>query len=62
MEKKYDKLALFQSKNGAIQLKSDYKNDTIWASKKQISELFKIDRSIVSRHINNIFKDEELDK
>lgn len=62
MKKKDGKLALFQSENGAIQLKTDYKNDTIWASKKQISELFNIDRSVVSRHINNIFKDEELDK
>lgn len=43
MEKKDDKLALSKSKNGAIQLKADFKDDTIWASKKQISELYKID-------------------
>lgn len=62
MVNKDEKLALFQSKNGEIHLKTDYLNETIWASKKQISNLFDIDRSVVSRHINNIFKEEELDK
>ena len=37
-------------------------HETIWANQKQIAQLFEIDRTVVSRHIKNIFKDEELDK
>ena len=56
------KLAIYQAKNGAIELNFDEKEQTIWANKKHISEIFGIDRSVVSRHIKNIFKDDELDK
>lgn len=59
---KIENLAIYQAKNGSIKLKADTKNDTVWAAKKQIAELFNIDRSVVSRHIKNIFKDKELDE
>jgi death-on-curing family protein len=62
MEKNNNQVAVFQAKNGSIQLKTDIKNDTVWASKKQIAELFDIDRSVVSRHIKNIFNDAELNE
>lgn len=56
------KLSIFQAKNGAIELKLDSTQETFWASQKQIAEVFGVDRTVVTRHINNIFKDEELDK
>jgi len=56
------KLAIYQAQNGAIELNFDEKEQTIWANKKHISEIFGIDRSVVSRHIKNIFKDDELDR
>ena len=56
------KLAIYQAKNGAIELRKDAKTDTIWASKKQIASIFSVDRSVVSRHIKNIFQDKELDQ
>ncbi|MDD4352065.1 MAG: virulence protein RhuM/Fic/DOC family protein [Candidatus Gracilibacteria bacterium] len=55
-------LAIYQAKNGAIELRSDAKNETIWANQKDIAEIFGVDRSVVSRHIQNIFKDSELDQ
>lgn len=54
------KAAIYQSANGAIQLKADIQQDTIWASLLQIAELFDTDKSGISRHINNIYKSEEL--
>ncbi|MEX0595123.1 MAG: virulence protein RhuM/Fic/DOC family protein [Candidatus Paceibacterota bacterium] len=53
---------IYQAKNGAIELKGDWTQDTIWASQAQIADLFQVDQSVVSRHINNIFKDYEVDK
>lgn len=53
---------IYQAKNGAIELKGDWTQDTIWASQAQITDLFQVDQSVVSRHIKNIFKDYEVDK
>lgn len=53
---------IYQAKNGAIELKGDLTQDTIWASQAQITDLFQVDQSVVSRHIKNIFKDYEVDK
>lgn len=36
------------------------KDETIWATQKAIAQLFGIDKSGVSRHINNIYQDNEL--
>ena len=53
---------IYQAKNGAIELKGDWTQDTIWASLDQISSVFGRDKSVISRHIKNIYKDEELEK
>ncbi len=37
-------------------------NETVWLSQKQMAELFNKDRRTITRHIQNIFKSEELDK
>ena len=38
------------------------KDETVWLSLEQMAELFSRDRTVIVRHINNIFKDNELDK
>jgi len=50
--------------NGEVEIKVslDNKSETIWANVKEIAQIFKVDRSVVSRHIKNIFKDGELDE
>lgn len=53
---------VYQGKNGEIALKGDLKKETFWASQAQIADLFGVDRSVVTRHIKNIFSDKELDK
>ena len=53
---------IFQTNNGSLELKTDSDIETIWANLDQISQLFNRDKSVISRHIKNIFKEEELDK
>lgn len=36
--------------------------DTVWLSKEDISALFDRDRSVITKHINNIYKEGELDR
>lgn len=54
------KLAIYQAENGAIELPVDAASETIWATQKQIAEVFGIDRTRVTRHINNILTDGEV--
>ncbi len=54
---------LYQAKSGGIEFCRDFENDnTIWGTQKQIVELFGVDRTIVTKHIRNIFKNRELNK
>ena len=50
--------------NGDLQLDVTVSpdNETVWLSQKQMAELFNKDRRTITRHIQNIFKSEELDK
>ena len=61
MEKIHADLVIYQSENGAIEFREDLNEDNIvWGSLNQISNLFDKDKSVVSRHINNIYKQDEL--
>jgi prophage maintenance system killer protein/prophage antirepressor-like protein len=60
--KKEKRIAIYQTKNGAIELKTDISSETIWATQNQIAQLFEVDQSVVSRHIKNIFNWKEIDR
>ena len=62
LKKNLDIIVVFQAANGAIELKWDMKKDTVWANLDQIANMFDRDKSVISRHIKNILKDEELIK
>lgn len=53
---------IYQAKNGAIALKTDASAKTIWANQKDLSAIFDTERSVITKHIKNIFKDGEVDK
>jgi hypothetical protein len=57
-----NKVILYANKSGNIELRADTKNDTLWTTQAQIAQLFEIDRSVVTKHVNNILKDKELDR
>mgnify|MGYP002662061810 FL=1 len=56
------KIVIYEDANGEIKLDVSLENDTLWLSQKQLEVLFDRDKSVISRHIKNIFKDEELNK
>ncbi|MEF3691752.1 MAG: hypothetical protein V3574_01680 [Candidatus Moraniibacteriota bacterium] len=60
--KEQKNIIIYQVKSGAIKLQGDFKHENIWATQKQIGEIFGIDRTVVTKHIKNIFKDNELDR
>ncbi len=48
--------------DGELELNVSVENETVWLSQSQLCELFGRDKSVVSRHIRNIFSDSELEK
>jgi hypothetical protein len=61
-EKTKDKIVIYQTKSGSIELKTDISKETIWANLNQIAHLFSVQKSAVSKHIKNIFETGELAK
>jgi prophage maintenance system killer protein len=57
-----NKSIIYQAKNGAIELRGDFTRETIWATQVQIADLFNIERSVVTKHINNVIKTGEIDQ
>ncbi|MDX4071249.1 RhuM family protein [Aliarcobacter skirrowii] len=48
--------------DGELELKVSVDSETIWLTQKQIAEVFDKNQSVISRHINNIFNDKEVDE
>lgn len=57
-----NEVLLYTDENGNVSLDVSLENETVWLSQKQMVELFGRDKSVISRHIKNIFKDQELDE
>ncbi|MCC8060087.1 MAG: virulence RhuM family protein [Clostridiales bacterium] len=55
-----NEVVIYESSDGAVKLpiRVDYGEETVWLTQAQISDLFERDTSVISRHINNVFKEE----
>ncbi len=60
MEQKKNEVVLFETEDKSIVLNVPIQEETVWLNQAQMAELFQRDVSVVSRHIRNIFKEEEL--
>lgn len=56
-----DKVIIYQTPDGQTQLDVRLEKETVWLTQAQMAELFQTDRTSIVRHINNIYKSEELD-
>lgn len=52
---------IYQGKDGGIELKGDITKETVWATQAQIAEVFGIERSVITKHLRNIYKEGELE-
>ena len=55
-------IIIYQTEDGKTKIEVTMEGETVWLSQSHMCELFQRDKSVVSRHINNIFKEGELDK
>ena len=55
-------IRIYQAEDGKTEINVQLDNETVWLSLKQMVDLFERDKSVISRHINNIFKERELER
>ncbi|MDR1182982.1 MAG: virulence RhuM family protein, partial [Bacteroidales bacterium] len=55
-------IVIYQTEDGNTRLEVKMEHDTIWLSQAQIAALFAVDRTVVTKHLGNIFEEGELDK
>lgn len=53
-------IQIFKAQDGTTEIHVKLENDTVWLNLMQLTELFQRDKSVISRHISNVFKEMEL--
>lgn len=55
-------ILIYQTEDGKTKIQTRLENETVWLSQEQMAELFQRDRSVISKHIGNIFNEGELEE
>lgn len=53
-------MIIYTTEDGLTKIEATFDGDTVWLSKAQMAELFQRDRSVISKHIKNVFEEGEL--
>ncbi len=59
---KQDQIVIYQTEDGQTQIDVRLENETVWLTQAQMAELFETDRTSIVRHINNIYRADELER
>lgn len=62
LPEKFPNFVLFKTADGKVNIDVYFYNETLWLSQKLIAELFQKDRSVISKHLKNIFEEGELNE
>ena len=57
-----NQIIIYQTEDGLTKIDVTLENETVWLSQEQMAELFQRDRTVITKHIGNIFKEGELDE
>lgn len=55
-------LVLFESEDKSVSLSVPFENETVWLNQSQMTQLFSVDRTVITKHVNNVFKEQEVDE
>ena len=53
-------IVIYKTKDGQAKLEVNLREETVWLAQKQIADLFGIERSVIAKHLRNVFRDSEL--
>lgn len=57
-----NEILIYQTPDNQTQVEVQFEGETFWLSQEQIAQLFERDRTVITRHLRNIFKEGELDE
>jgi DNA ligase (NAD+) len=52
-------IVIYQNRNGDTQIEVKLEKESVWLHMKEIAKLFGRDKSVISRHISNVFKEKD---
>ncbi|MCX6051283.1 MAG: virulence RhuM family protein [Campylobacterales bacterium] len=55
-------ILIYQTEDGQTKIQTRLEDETVWLTQEQMAELFQRDRTVISKHIKNIFQEGELDE
>lgn len=55
-------IIIYQTEDGLTKIETTFDGDTVWLSIDQMAELFQRDRSVIGKHVRNVFKEGELER
>lgn len=61
MEKSKNELVIFETEDKNVKLDVRMNRETVWLTQAQMTELFSVDRTVITRHVNNVFKENEVE-
>ena len=62
MDKEKADMIIYTTEDGLTKVETTFDGDTVWLSIDQMAELFQRDRSVIGKHVRNVFKEGELEK
>lgn len=57
-----NEIVLFETKDKSVTLPVTVENETVWLTQAQMTTLFGVDRTVITRHVNNVFKEKEVEE
>lgn len=62
MQSQGSEIIMYQTEDGLTKIDVQMSNETVWLTRERMAELFQRDRSVIGKHIRNIFNEGELRK
>ena len=59
MDKEKADMIIYTTEDGLTKVETTFAGDTVWLSIDQMAELFQRDRSVIGKHVRNVFKERE---
>ena len=57
----FNEILLYTTPNGKVKVEIYLQNETIWLTQQKMADLFGVDRTVITKHLKNIFETQELD-
>lgn len=58
----FNEILLYTTPNGKVKVEIYLQNETVWLTQQKIADLFRVDRTVITKHLRNIFETKELDQ